>query len=212
MEVLNNQLYVQQGEAFTLDFLLRNKDNSPYIVSSQLKNPYYLVTVSSMSTNPDRDKRYLLNKWCKITEDKFFVTTPILIQSIAQFDFANIKKLANADGCTVANYAVYYTITDNVAKYYKYTGTDDEAYDYNKMVTYENRFVVSFGTDITIDWNEHAYVYGIQLVDGDINNDYVPGGTSRPLLNAESVQAILPPTQLIVTNNIHGSLNYGINL
>ena len=70
----------------------------------------------------------------------------------------------------------------------------------------------SFGTDVTIDWNEHAYVYGIQLVDGDVNNDYVPGGTSRPLLNAESVQAILPPTQLIVTNNIHGSLNYGINL
>ena len=213
MEILNNQLYVQQGEAFTLDFFLRNKDGSPYIVSRQLKNPYYLVTVSSMSTNSNKDKRYLLNKWCKITADRFYVTTPVHITGVSSFNFTAMKSKANADGCTVANYAVYYTTDSNGnVTYYKYTGTDDAAYNSAKMVPYENNFVVSFSTDVTIDWTEHMYMYGIQLVDGDNNPDFVSGTESRPLLNAESVQSILPPTQMIVTNNINGSLSGGINL
>ena len=37
MQVLNNEIRMTQGEQITLDFLLQNKDGSPYIISNKLK-------------------------------------------------------------------------------------------------------------------------------------------------------------------------------
>ena len=205
MQVLNNQLYVQRGEEFTLDFVLRNKDKSPYIVSSKLQNPYYLVTVSSGSQDPA--KRYILNQWCMIpAAGTFFVTTPIRIPSVVDWTgFADMKAAANADGCIVANYAIYYTVdnTTGARKYYRYTGTDD-SYDSSKMIEYVNRFTVTYNTATTMEWTELSYTYGIQLVSGKKRQEITSDG--RQLLTFDTVYSILPPTKLVVTSNIYGSL------
>ena len=43
MQVLRNELKVYRGENFTIDKLLKNRDGSPYIISNELQNPYWLI-------------------------------------------------------------------------------------------------------------------------------------------------------------------------
>lgn len=64
MKSLNNELIVHRNEAFTIDKTIQNKDGSPYIISSELNNPYFLITVSN--TRYVVENRYIYSKWLNL--------------------------------------------------------------------------------------------------------------------------------------------------
>ena len=205
MQVLNNEIRMTQGEQITLDFLLQNKDGSPYIISNKLKNPYFLVTVAS--SQYEQSDRYVLNKWCDAKGYfRFYTTQPIAISSIANFptnlpDYIKQDVIDNNDG-DYTTYAVWYTIDSNDNKtYYRFTG--------NAFVEYDCRFVVTFTPDITEEWTGRNFVYEIKLVDGETNAEYTLNNGKRPIVNYNFVQTILGPTKLSVEPNINKG---GINL
>ena len=214
MQILNNELYVQRGEAFTLDFLLQNKDKSPYIMSSELSSPSFLVTISSMLQNPDN--RYILNKWCMINEEKyprFYVTKPVKVDSFTNGVtwFSNFKNSAKQDGKKMSEYCVLYTQTYDGVTSYKYynDNTEPTSSDYNnltfdetKLKDYENRFSVTFTSAETLKWTEQFYKYGIQLVSGKLKADATD---ERPYDSYDNILAILTPTKMVVTGNMLGN-------
>ena len=79
MRTNNNELIVHRGETFTIDKFIQNRDGSPYIVSSQLNNLYWVLSVSS--TLYDQRNRYVKNWWLSLKDTKkFFLTVPINIR------------------------------------------------------------------------------------------------------------------------------------
>lgn len=205
MQVLNNEIFLTQGEQITLDFLLQNKDGSPYIISNKLKNPYFLVTVAS--SQYEQSDRYVLNKWCDAKKYyTFYTTQPIAISSTKGFP-ANLPDAVKQDVISNNNgdystYAVWYTIDSNDNKtYYRWTGT--------AFTKYECRFVITFTPEVTEQWTGRNFIYEIKLVDGEVNNDYTVSNGKRPIVNYSFVQTILDSTKLSVKPNIN---NGGINL
>lgn len=182
MRILNNELVVHRGEAFTIDKTIVNKDGTPYIISSKLNNPYFLISVST--TKYEQQNRYIKNYWLNLANfPKFVSTQPLNI---------NVFKSAKASsGSAVSLYNDFsdmeYNETDNVIaegyigeNYVQYSpedtvfykSTDDaEEYKYfdvssKSWVTYICKIVKTFYTDNTSEWVEQSYVYGIDLVSG----------------------------------------------
>lgn len=192
MQVFNNEIHMQQGEQITLTFNLRTKDGSPYIVSSELNNPYYVITIAS--THLAQQDRYVLNRWCKIEKITNTPTTFYCTKSIPVSDITNIPNglpetirndiisLANK-GITYDNYAIY----SYNGKYYRWDS------DVEKAIEYENILSVTFLPSTTNEWTGRDFVYGIILVSGEIDITGV-----KPLKNIEYSQVILAPTKLIV--------------
>lgn len=205
MQVLNNEIFLTQGEQITLDFLLQNKDGSPYIISNKLKNPYFLVTVAS--SQYEQSDRYVLNKWCDIKGYfRFYTTQPIAISSTDGFpvnlpDSVKQDVISNNNG-DYSTYAVWYTVDNNDNKtYYRWAGTT--------FIKYECRFIVTFKPEVTEQWTGRNFIYEIKLIDGEVNKDYTVSNGKRPIINYNFVQTILDSTKLSVTPNIN---NGGINL
>lgn len=205
MRVYADRIQVERGEEWTYDVYFRNRDGSPYIVSNQLTNPYILVTIASSKYT--QNGRYIANFWNNVTEayKTFYCTQPIELSGTTMPTPANglspeIQADITAKNQTYSTYAVYKWVDPNGVAQYKYwTGTTYEDYDFH--------FVMTFPTDITNEWIEQNYVFGIKLVGGIANADYNPEvDGSRPIATFDGVQVLVAPMQLIVTSNIAGSL------
>ena len=61
MKLNGREVVVHTGETFGLNFEFKNRDGSPYIISSSLNNPYFLLSISN--TKFKQDERYLVNHW-----------------------------------------------------------------------------------------------------------------------------------------------------
>lgn len=189
MRVFNNELEVHRGETFTLDRIIQNKDGSPYVVSSELNNPYILISVST--TRYEQADRYLINYWLDLSNILKFKSTQV-------FDLKSLKVSADS---TVSKYNSFNDITERT--------TDDEGLSYiasgyldGKLVymdyddcvfsLYENgktyykywdlengwndyifRIIKQFPSVDTKDWVEQSYVYSITLVSGISTKEYL---------------------------------------
>lgn len=218
MKVLNNQLYVEQGETFTLDFKLQNKDGAPYIISHDIwdesRKAYFVVTVTSKS--PEAKNKYYLDKWCEIDDSiqpTFYVTQPVEIYSKDMFvnNFTTYLGYARDAGVNLRNYAVF--CVNNTATgeyeyfYYNDTEGEDVSCDSSKIQEYSCDFITSFSNEITKEWTYSAYIYSINIVAGKRNPKYDGANISDedPIENFDVVLNIMPPTDIQVsTNNIKG--------
>lgn len=205
MRTYADRIQVERGESWTYDVYFVNRDGSPYIVSSKMKNPFILVTIASSKYT--QQGRYIANFWNMVedTYPTFYTTQPIVLEGDTMPTPENglsdeIKQDITNKGLTYANYCVYaWTDSNGDTQYKHWTGTEYVDYDFH--------FVIVFPTDVTLEWVEQNYVFGIKLVGGELNTDYdseIEG--SRPLINYDGVQVLVSPMQLIVTNNISGSL------
>lgn len=207
MRVYADRIQVERGEEWTYDVYFQNRDGSPYIVSNQLTNPYILVTIASSKYT--QNGRYIANFWNKVTEayHTFYCTQPIELSGITMPTpeeglSREIQLDIQAKHQTFGTYAVYKWVDTNGAAQYKRWNDDTAAYE-----DYDFHFVMTFPTDITNQWIEQNYVFGVKLVAGTANADYnseVDG--SRPIATFDGVQVLVAPMQLIVTSNIAGSL------
>ena len=155
MIVRGNDLYVRRNETFTIDRTIVNKDGSPYIISSEFTNPYYLFTITS--------ERYS-------TADRYVANFWINLKDVVRFNETNFK-IISSDDLTEA-------VKDGVRKYlYKIESTNEYKYfdnvDAITLTPYENRFTIALSQDITKDWIEQNYLYSLKLVSGKSTTEYL---------------------------------------
>lgn len=207
MQALKNELKVYRGESFTIDKILVNRDGTPYVISSKLVNPHFLISVSN--TQYSQQNRYVKNYWLTLDNFPRFESTEIFdIRSIKNSVGENSSSLYTSfevakegilqlsclsgylNGEPVEIHPEEYAVcTDGVSyKYWK----NDEWYDY------QCRIVKTFTTEDTKEWISQNYFYSIQLVTGnEVEGDDAP-------IVVQSSYPILPPTAIKVINYVQG--------
>ena len=176
MQVYNHELQIRRGETFTIDKILQNRDGSPYIISSKLKNPHFLITVSSALY--DKDDRYSVNAWCPIRLPRFHTTQPVSIHSFKDesgnqiydsFDTMTGLPQGYVNGFNVAyemDDALFYQVNSDGSKTYKFW-TGKEWHEY------KCRIAAAFTNQVTSKWIEKSYYYNIDLVSGISIKEYL---------------------------------------
>lgn len=209
MRVTNNELIVRRNETFTLDRLVVNQDGSPYIISSEMQNPYFIISVSNSLY--DAENRYLVNFWLPVTIPRFESTQPVDMTTIKKEDGSQSYSSWNdaPNGLPSgyingrlstyerANEAVFYFEDDDGNRDYRYWNGET-------WVPYECRIIFKFLQVFTKDWVERSYYYNIDLVDGIAADEVKLGG--RPLTEISELIPILEPTKLSVLSNLKGGL------
>lgn len=77
MKIYRNELTILKGETFALNRTIENENGTPYIVSSELNNPYFLITVTNNLY--DEVGKYVYNKWLPLDNFlRFRKVKPIL--------------------------------------------------------------------------------------------------------------------------------------
>lgn len=172
MKTLNNQIFVQRGETFSIDRAIENKDGSPYVICSEINNPYFLLTVTS--TRYEQEDRYMLRKWIDLSTVPRFKQTKIVDLRDYNKTFDDITEVTTYE--EYENVLFYVTEGDKLILYQVGDAvfTDGESYKYwdpnkteNGWTDYKCRFVVMFSSSITKNWVEQNYCYSINLVGGE---------------------------------------------
>ena len=204
MKTYNNEIVVRRNETFSIDKYVVNRDGSPYIVSSRIENPYFLLTVAS--SKYEQTDRYVLNKWLSLTNQPRFTST--IFENIADHQtevwdgtWANAILPAGYEGDSTvyANEAAFYLQDANGQLTYKYWIYSGDAYK-GSWSDYKLRLITSFQKGITSNWIEQNYTYGILLVGGEYNKP------SEPIVTFDTVITILEPTKLTVLSNLKGGM------
>ena len=201
MQVFKNELRVYRGESFTIDKTLQNRDGTPYIISSALANPYFLLSVSN--TQYAQENRYIKNYWLNLDNFPRFESTQV-------FD---IRTLKTENGGNISRYNEFDDVDDEVLHGYlnglyvevELTGyavcTDGTGYKYwngSRWQDYECRIVKTFTTEDTSEWISQNYFYSIQLVSGAETTE-----GEHPIV-VQTSYPILPPSAIKVTNYVQG--------
>lgn len=175
MRTIGNNIVVTRGEVFVLarDIVYRN--GAPYVLRSQLENPYLLITISS---NTYRMKgKYFRRYWLDLS------TYPA-------FDKAEIKDITEEqltsntlpEGYTETTCIYRFVTTAGESEYYRYVGTSPNG----TYQSYSFSFVKTFLNTDTRDWVESNYLYEIQIVSGQKTVEYVTN-TWNSLFNGQPV-------------------------
>lgn len=216
MRINGNDLIVYRGETFTIDRSVFNRDDSPFVISNQLENPYILVNVSSATYT--QSNRYVRNWWLDLSDLRRFYST-------------NAIELDNFDAGLPEEYepdeALFFVTNDDGTKTYKMWNEDAQQFE-----DYVFRIVKSFTHEDTREWVEQDYSYSISLVTGASTENYlytlcenylgvVPNSLeeayelisnynktliegidiTRPIVKIAYMQPILPPSKLSVMSS-----------
>lgn len=200
MKVFKNELYVTVGESFTLSKIVQNKDGSPYIISSQLTDPYWLITVSD-SIYEQKD-RYVYNKWLSLKNAlRFYITKPVNLNDLGYSNWDAVLPAGYEGDETsgYANIAVFYLNIGGSIKYryWKYNNNDQGDYS-GYWEDYECNIITHYANNITKEWSAKNYYYSIFLISGTRN----PGESFVTLIDVS--YPILSPTKIIVRSNLRG--------
>ena len=180
MENNGNEQFVQQGENWNLDKVLSssNREYIPYIVSSQRKNPFFVVTVAS--TKYEKNYRYVKSWWNSPDEMKiptFYQTVPQYIGELnSESDIPQSGILAGEN--KNQRYLYQYTLANELInpdighKPYHYFYYDYSSNDNGTLVKdYECKITFNFMSNDTAQWTGQNYLYQITLVSGQLMAD-----------------------------------------
>lgn len=175
MQIFNGVIEHTQGESFTLDLDVRYPNGDPYIVSSELENPYILFTIAS--TQYSQKDRYIMRHWLDASKDfpRFYQTRPNeellsnpAIKTAASFlDWLSQNRRAEDwDPETGLTKAVYHLNNDT---YWYGVGSFDangNLITINEVKEYRARIILSFSHEETKNLVGQSYVYFIEGVNG----------------------------------------------
>lgn len=245
MESFGNKRKVRQGEdwSLSLNLLAGDEPDVPYIVSSELDNPFFVVTVAS--TKYEKNLRYVKSWWNEVNSVRFYQTTPLYVGELASIN--DLPENASVVGEVAnENYLYQYTlIGDNIDKKlgrkpYYYYYFDHSQPNSPRIDGYNCEVIFNFFSKDTVEWSSQNYLYQLSLVTGkpmdyvldsiarqhtdygdlpldfpttiDAQYEYVKTrwgdelqpdiDVSSPLGSIDSVEPILPPTELSVENNL----------
>lgn len=217
MIVSNHELTVRRGETFTLDKLVQNRDGSPYIISSEMRNPYFLLTVSS--TLYENENGYVYHAWLPVAEPRFYCTVPVRINDFTDVDgkqtYRGFDEMTGPPSAYINGVQVTYGAGDSNSPCYDalfYYEDDDGNREYKwwsgegGWQPYVCRIVHKFLPQYTKDWIERSYFYNIDLVDGTKNGNQGP--SDRPIKSISELIPILPPTKVSVLSNLKGGMKW----
>lgn len=175
MKIYKDEIQIMRGESWNFDVLLTAANGAPLIISSELKNPYFLLTVSSLKF-PVED-RVVRNYWCKpwgasnVAFNRFYRTTPIAVSPSFIKEYESLDEWMTAErtvysgevnGGNSLSRAVFTTI-ENGVKYYWLFESDKNQHIVPKK--YECRFTCQFPAYDTVNWIEQEYSFSMKLVD-----------------------------------------------
>lgn len=203
MRWYGKEITVARGETFSLTCKITNEDGTPYMISSALQNPTFLLTIANTLYQSD-DKRYVLKCW-----------TPLVVKSP---NIVTVDTLSGATDTSVVYYLTEdYTVNDvtyDGGNYYQYNGSSWNLYDiyvngyifddFNiievsslpnpgvhyklyKLTTdnkyyiyigtswreYETVFMQNFPSIITKEWYSKNFYYELRLVAGEYTQDFI---------------------------------------
>lgn len=175
MEIFNGIIRHTQGESFTLDMDVKYPNGDPYIISSELENPYILFTIAS--TQYTQNNRYIMRHWLDASFDypRFYQTRP------------NETLVAYPDIKTPSQFLEWLNINTNLDDWDSVTGLTKEVYHLNNntywygvgqfdnlgnlvaisaVKEYKCRIILSFSHEETKNMVGQSYVYFIEGVNG----------------------------------------------
>lgn len=175
MQIFNGVIQHTQGESFTLDMDIRYPNGDPYIISSELENPYILFTIAS--TQYTQNERYIMRHWLDASYDfpRFYQTKPDeTLLSNDQINNANTfmewlsNNTSNEDwDPKTKNTKVVYHLNNNT--YWYGIGEFDANGNWvsiKEVKEYKARIVLSFSHEETKNMLGQSYVYFIEGVNG----------------------------------------------
>lgn len=167
-----NEIEVYRGESFTIHKALVNNDGSPYVISSELSNPYYLLSISNGKYS--QEGRVVFNYWLSLEQYPRFYSTNIVnladVTTDAEGgttlydDFDDIKSFP-INGYYKGEYVTIpstYAVFHSKGKYKYWEGEWKE---------YTCELIKTFTSDDTSEWLPMEYLYSIQLVSGISTTD-----------------------------------------
>lgn len=188
MRMVGNDIYIQRGETFAIDFRLKNDKGQPLVLLNRWKHPYIIITIgSTLYTQEGRQSdSYWLDVSEKLVQTKdgtlSVVETPTFISMKAlfaqDFDFSVLKEQyknnsqINFDDQDndfwVGNY-LFYRDADNDGNY-EYAYLKSHSVNCDVWQNYDFRIVKQFDTR---DWDAARYLYDIKIVSGQTLQEYI---------------------------------------
>lgn len=197
MKTLGNEIYIQRGEIWSLDFEVKNTKGDPLMLLKDWVNPYLVLTIAAARYDQsgafsrtwwlDMDKQMVENEDGSYAEDillkRFIHTQPLYLE---EHRMAAINTTYPEIPNEEATDYLFYTDPDkNGKRIYKYL-EDAEWKDYN--------FRIIKLVD-TQDMIEQTYLFDIKLIAGnsiqeEMFNEFLVQGDEPPALPWSNEKAI----------------------
>lgn len=190
MRMVGNEVHIQRGETWSLDFAVRNAKGDPFMIFKQWENPYLVITIASTLYEQEDDYReiYWLDLSNRLVEDvdgsiklrpiKKFISTEALYLSTFDVEEALTNYGSKAGGKMVdtltsdfyvGNYLFYVDANNDGNRVYKYYDGIDVNGD-EVWIDYDFRIVKAFETQA---WVEQSYLYDIKILAGQSVREYL---------------------------------------
>lgn len=191
MKMIGNDVHIQRGETWSLDFSAVNKRGQPLTLLKIWENPYLVITVTAALYEQKGDFRHsywldLSNRWVELPDGstvlepikKFISTEALFLPTLTVADAISYYGVANGGRMVldttsdfdVTNYLFFVDPAsdgDYIYKYVKsYTLDDDGEVDEANVewADYDFRVVKQFTTR---DWMEQRYLFDIKILAGE---------------------------------------------
>ena len=198
MRMIGNEVHIQRGETWSLDFSVRNKDGHPYPILKNWDTPYIAITVTAALYEQEGDYREthwldLSNRYIQradgtyvLTPLKRFTSTEVLYlpdefstnEVMSYYGQDNGGKLVidKDNDFDITNFLFFRDPQKNGNYEYKYiksytTNSSGDIID-EEWESYNLRVVDSF---ITRDWMEQGYLFDVKLLAGMSLQEYLMG-------------------------------------
>lgn len=195
MRRIGNDIYLQRGENWSLDFDIKNKRGDPYMLLNIWKNPYLAITITAARYGQEGDFRrtYWLDLTQRWVEDQYgdvrlvpvkrFISTealPIKVFSVGEViaiygtDRGGRIVLDESSDFDVTNYLFFVDAKENDERIYKYVKSytlDEDGYVVDEeWEEYSFRIIKQF---VTKDWVEQSYLFDMKVLAGESIEEYV---------------------------------------
>lgn len=200
MKMIGNEVHIQRGETWSLDFAVTNQKGHPYVVLENWPNPYLAITVTAALYEQRGDLRetYWLDLKQKYEEQsdgsmvlkplKTFVSSEVLwlangfyvMDAITAYGVANGGKMvlnpkSDFDITKFLFFTDPFRDGNYVYKYVKSYNLDDEGNvneETVKWAEYDFRIIKQFTTK---NWMEQGYLFDIKVLAGESVQEHLMG-------------------------------------
>lgn len=191
MDSYKNTFNIQQGEIFPLNFELYSNivKGTPYIVSDEIANPYFVITLGD---NVYDKNGFKVSYWCKYLGQTFHWTTPFEIskEELESLNFVNHKIVCNSID-DIKSFLNNSFIEDEYRDdkilrgvYHTTDGTNDIYYYFNYSLEINNMYIEivdytpivighQFRTEDTATMSSSEYYYSVVLCGGELMDIHI---------------------------------------
>jgi len=178
MQIFNGNIEHTQGESFTLDREVAYPNGDPYIISSQVNNPYILFTIAS--SQYEQKDRYIMRHWLDTTNEdgtlkfpRFYQTIPNeeLFEDLTIHDANTFFNWLNSQGSEVWDAETgltkeVYKLNNGTYWYGKGLFEGEVLTELTEVLIYNLRLIIPFSHEETQNMTGQKYVYFIEGING----------------------------------------------